>query len=407
MFRFGIIRGYVGSMKVAIVAYGHADNVVCLAKALSRYLDVTIFFVVSGNRFVASIFDWDISKLPIGLITDSSIIDRLIGNRIREYIGSAVKIFIVHTPNRSIARDFNRANLKCVREVSKYIIQQRYEIVHFNGSSGFQFYFHHFLKGKPKVYTIHDYLPHSGESTVFWRFANTAFNRLHVRMDYEFIQHYRFLAREFSEFYRVRPDRVHTVYCGPLQVYNVFADGKVPEEPHTMLFFGRISRYKGIEYLVRAVSIVRRTIPDVKMIIAGRGNIRFDCRNDGCYEIHNYHIPNEKLVKLINRASFVVAPYTDATHSAVIMTAFAFNKPVVASAVGGFAEVIQNNVTGRLVPPRDPHALATSLIDLLSKRGKRNSMKNKIKRVCNSGKFSWHKIAARTIQVYKAACCSP
>ena len=87
------MRGYVGRMKVAIVAFGHADNIVCLAKALSRYLDVTIFFVVSGNRFVASIFDWDISKLPIGLITDSSIVERLIGNKIHGYIGSAVKIF--------------------------------------------------------------------------------------------------------------------------------------------------------------------------------------------------------------------------------------------------------------------------------------------------------------------------
>ncbi len=397
------MKEYAGKMKVAIVAYGHADNVVCLTKALSKYIDVTLIFVTSGDRFVSSIFDWDIAKIPFGFVADSSIIKNIVEGKILSYLGPRIKIYIARTPDRKILKDWKLRNFRYIKQVAEYINNNSYDVVHFNGSSGFQLYLHKLLDNKPKVYTIHDYLPHSGEATFKSKSVNTLLNKFYTKLDYEFIQHHRILSKSFVEFYKISAERVHTVYCGPLEIYRVFSNDAIDEEPNTILFFGRISPYKGLECLLQAVSEIKKVVPDIKLIIAGKGNFWFEIADKGEYEIHNYHIPNEELVKFIQRASVVVAPYNDATHSAVIMTAYAFNKPVVASAVGGIPEVVQDNVTGRLVPPKDSQALASAIIDLLLNSEKREQMKKNIENYFSKGKLSWDYIAEQTLDVYKKA----
>jgi glycosyltransferase involved in cell wall biosynthesis len=311
-------------MKVAIIAYGHADNVLCLVKALSAYAEVSVIFITSGNKFTASLFDWDVSGLPYGLTSDPCIINSLVDNRILDYIGKDVGFYIVRTPTRKIMQDVKRENLRCVKAVADFVKRKNYDVVHFNGSSGFQIYFQQYLYKMGKVYTIHDYLPHSGEASFRRRWMNIILNRLYTKCDYEFILHYKHLSSEFSRYYRVNSGRVHTVHCGPLQIYEVFADTDILEEPYTILFFGRISPYKGLKYLFDAFSEVCLAIPNAKLVVAGKGELPSCSIDDGRYEIYNHYVDNAELVSLIQRASVVVTPYTDATHSAVIMTAFAF-----------------------------------------------------------------------------------
>ena len=198
--------------------------------------------------------------------------------------------------------------------------------------------------------------------------------------------------------WRLQPDQI--------EGFLINQKKRILEKDNTLLFWGRISPYKGIEYLVSAVPIVKKHIPDLKVIIAGNGKFYFDVeriRNDDTYEIINRYVPNEELVELIQKSSLVICPYTDATQSGVIMTAYAFNKPVVASAVGGIPEVVEDGVTGRLVPPKNPQALATAIIDLLSNQQKREQMKKNIKKKCSEGRLSWDYIAKQTIEVYGKA----
>ncbi|UCG30868.1 MAG: glycosyltransferase family 4 protein [candidate division WOR-3 bacterium] len=391
-------------MKVAIIAYGHADNVLCLSNNLSRYVDVTLIFVMSGNHFTRSIFDWDISRLSYGLTTDSEVVRGYLGNKLSTYISDKLKVFLARTPSLSLLREGAYGNLRYVREIAQYVRRAGFEVVHFNGSSGFQLYFQHYLRHLPKALTIHDYLPHSGEGTARRNLVNTLLNSIYSRSRYQFIQHYHFLSKRFAEFYGVHPQRVNTVYCGPLEIYRVFAHRDVKEDPNTILFFGRISKYKGLDYLVEAARIVRKSIKDTRIIVAGKGEIWFKIeRDDRLFEIRNYHISNEELVDLIQRAALVVAPYTDATHSAVVMTSYAFCKPVVASSVSGIPEVVKDGITGRLVPPRDSKALAHALTELLQDRQKRDIMKRNIARFSNDGDISWDNISRATIAVYERA----
>jgi len=172
-----------------------------------------------------------------------------------------------------------------------------------------------------------------------------------------------------------------------------------------VLFFGRICPYKGIEYLAQAVTIVKRAIPHLKVIIAGSGKYYFDTRvfkDNATYEIINHYIPNEQLQQLIHKSTIVVCPYTDATQSGVVMTAFAYGKPVVATNVGGIAEIVEDGVTGSLVPPQDPARLAEAIQELLTNETMRENMALKIRKKFGTENQTWDTIAAQTMDVYKS-----
>ena len=84
----------------------------------------------------------------------------------------------------------------------------------------------------------------------------------------------------------------------------------------------------------------------------------------------------------------------------VIMTAYTFNKPVVATSVGGIPEIVMDDVTGKLVPTKDPMALGCAITELLRDQKKINKMSKNIERIFSSGKFSWDYIAKQTFELY-------
>jgi glycosyltransferase involved in cell wall biosynthesis len=115
----------------------------------------------------------------------------------------------------------------------------------------------------------------------------------------------------------------------------------------------------------------------------------------------NRYVSNEELVCLIKNTRIVICPYIDATQSGVVMTAFAFNKPVIGTNVGGMKEVVVDGFTGKLVPPKDPNQLSIAIVDLLKNNSLRKYLESNIKQLGVKSKFSWSNIAEQTIQVYK------
>ena len=85
---------------------------------------------------------------------------------------------------------------------------------------------------------------------------------------------------------------------------------------------------------------------------------------------------------------------------AVIKEALIMEKPVVSTNVGGISEIIQNGVTGILVPPHNPEALANGILDVINNRNKFLEMTKKGKQVIIN-KFSETKLAELTAEVYQ------
>ena len=84
-------------------------------------------------------------------------------------------------------------------------------------------------------------------------------------------------------------------------------------------------------------------------------------------EVRNRYIPDRELSRLMQRASFVVVPYTSASQSGVVATAYAFGKPVISTSVGGLREMVVPGRTGLLVPGNDAISLARAMEILATK----------------------------------------
>lgn len=381
-------------MKVAYISFGHVDVTLPLVKHLLKHVHVDLFLVFAKNKKCESIIDFTGVDVPEGLLPTARV-TQVVGRKIIDYMGSAGNINIFVYRN---LKSYGFKNILLSWQFARLLRKNNYDCIHFSGNDLAQFWLSLFSRKIPKIYTIHDLISHSGEKNSWAE----RYNRHLINSHAQVILHARAGALKAKN-----EKSVHVIHYGPLEVYDAWRKTGIAESPHTILFFGRLSPYKGLDYLLKAVPIIKMKVPTLRVIIAGGGELKYagiDSVGDDSVLLINKRLDNSDLAGLIQKASLVVCPYTDATQSGVIMTAYAFNKPVVATAVGGIPEAVNDGVTGMLVPPRDPQALAEAIIELLSNESKRSRMADAIGRLSRQGEFAWDRIARKTVAVYIAAC---
>jgi len=220
------------------------------------------------------------------------------------------------------------------------------------------------------VLTIHDPELHHGEDSLAHRVFNAS-NRAHVD---GFVLLNRAQSTPYATRYGIEPSRIavipHGIFDEELQARR--APEQVPSIAHLaplvgrfLLFAGRIQRYKGIDVLVDAYGRVDPACR-LPLVIAGSGE--FSAQEKAGIEaggsdvsVVNQWLSSVEIATLVDAARFVVLPYTSATQSGVIPLASAFGTPAIASDTGGLAEQVRDGVTGLLVPPNDPAALAGAI----------------------------------------------
>ncbi len=135
---------------------------------------------------------------------------------------------------------------------------------------------------------------------------------------------------------------------------------------------GHLSEVKGHIYLIEAATKICKAFPNVKFIFAGSGPLRKSLdakvKNLHLSSIFRFLGVRRDIPELLNVIDIFVLPSLFEGLPNVILEAMASSKPVVASAVGGIPEAVQDQVTGLLVPPKDPDSLATAILKLLKNR---------------------------------------
>lgn len=383
-------------MKLLVVAFGHTENVLTLCKELSKKLDLHLCFIFSGNKVQNGVIDLDLSKFKYGLNTGSEIIKRL-PVEIQNFINSSFSLSIIRTPHRKVFRDFTFTNFRLLRKSFRELARDNFDIVHYNGLSGFLLYLPLFLPSRARFWTLHDAIPHTGDENI----KTKILNKILSKYNFFFVQHYKYLREKFIDNFRVNPERVFHLYSGPLNVYRSFDSNEHIVNDKYILFYGRIAKYKGIDYLLKAYNKLKT---DVKLVLAGSGRLLSGTEIIGSNKniiFLNKYIDTRELVSLIKNSLFVVAPYTDATHSAVVVTSYVFRKPIIAYDVGGLSEVIQNNFTGILVEPNSVDALSVAIKDLLYNRERIREMEKNIEDFLND-KLNWEEITNSYYKIYKS-----
>ncbi|WP_292366822.1 MULTISPECIES: glycosyltransferase family 4 protein [unclassified Methanoculleus] len=270
------------------------------------------------------------------------------------------------------------------------------------------------LRKYPLVATFHDIEPHPGEDRLLD--AGSLLYRLtlfvsRVLPDRIFV-HGKALRDILVENYRIPAQKVHVIPIGEHEVapFVKFEEPDLEPDGRRVLFFGRIHRYKGLDYLIRAEPLITQKVPDARIVIAGTGE-DFDRYEEAmagrdAFEVYNYRIPYEEGARLFQQASVVALPYVEASQSGVIPTAYGFRRPVVVTDVGSLPEVVDDGETGYVVPPRDPAALAAAIVSLLEdpaacrRMGEQGYAKLKTD-------MAWSTIARSLLAVYSDLAPSP
>ncbi|HWC14336.1 MAG TPA: nucleotidyltransferase family protein [Actinomycetota bacterium] len=157
---------------------------------------------------------------------------------------------------------------------------------------------------------------------------------------------------------RLRPRAIVTVPHGFVP-HELEVDA--PYDPTgRILFIGRAQPYKGLAVLTEALAL----IPDVSVVIAGENVEDPHAPPVPNVEVRSGRLSDAEFRGLIADCSAVVLPYERANQSGVLATAFRASRPVIASAVGAFAEYVDDGVNGYLVPPGDSVALANAIVRL-------------------------------------------
>jgi glycosyltransferase involved in cell wall biosynthesis len=137
----------------------------------------------------------------------------------------------------------------------------------------------------------------------------------------------------------------------------------------TLLFFGYVRAYKGLDRLLRAMPEVLARV-DAELLIVGEfyddraryERIIEELNISARVKIVAEHVPDERVGDYFTAADVVVLPYVSATQSGITQIAFAFGLPVISTNVGGLPEVVRDGETGYIVPPEDETALAGAIV---------------------------------------------
>jgi glycosyltransferase involved in cell wall biosynthesis len=172
-----------------------------------------------------------------------------------------------------------------------------------------------------------------------------------------------------------------------------------------ILFAGRLTPVKGVQYLIRAMKRVHDTIPDARLIIIGDG------RERGMLEalsielgIQKYvqfggKVPHEKVLSFMHQADVFVLPSLSEGFPMVIIEAMACGLPIVASRVGGMPEIITNNTNGYLVEAKDSETIADNIILLLQDEKLRKTISDNNKQLVR--KYTWENVITELEKIYE------
>jgi glycosyltransferase involved in cell wall biosynthesis len=203
---------------------------------------------------------------------------------------------------------------------------------------------------RPTALTAHDVVPRRDRALPAWRQAVSLVDRV--------IVHSQRAVDQLQEF-------------GPRLIrHPVFeATPLGPPRGKTLLFFGLLRDYKGLDVLVRAL----RRIPDARLVVAGDPldpvepvkRLAAELGVADRIEWRLRFIGDAEVRELMENAALTVLPYRKLDSSGVLATAIGYRRPVVVSDVGSLGEIVREFGAGIVVPPGDEAALAAACSRLL------------------------------------------
>jgi D-inositol-3-phosphate glycosyltransferase len=274
------------------------------------------------------------------------------------------------------------------------------------------------LLGKKLMFTAHNVNIRKRDCTDTW------LNRFSLRVQYQLVDHIfvhtEKMKQELLSDFRIQERKVSVI---PFGINNTVPNTEITTldakrmlgistSDKTMLSYGQIAPYKGLEYLISAFSELLKQDVNYRLIITGKPKwneiywnqieqlmIDRGVRERVVERIE--HVPDEETELYFKAADVLILPYVRIFQSGVLFLSYSFGLPVIAADVGSLKDEIIEGKTGFVFKPQDPSDLAKVLANYFESELFRNLEKHRseIKEYANE-RYSWNKVAEVTKAVY-------
>ena len=390
-------------MKVALVSFYMMETSIPLCRYLKLVgTDVDLYCLLPHSSQNTFVFNFLNNEQPNGFI-DAGTIRTALGENLYNYLDNINTRVFIYPDNR--IDEYLLKDMYFAYIFVKFIKEQRYDLIHIlHSDNRIWFFIKFFIRKETNIQTLHEVTSHESNSSFHEKMR---LNML-IKKSTPLIFHSNISKQRFIEYRQqlspkqMNDDNLIMIRFGLFETYKCFSnpsENARKDSKITILNFGRIVPNKGIHHLIEAVKILQDKY-NIHLIVAGEGNPYFNFDGIKSYEFINRFISNEEIVNLIESCSMVVLPYTSASQSGVPMTVFSFCKPIIASNIAGFKEVIDHLKTGVLVDDLTGQGFATSIEKLLANESLIEDMEQNIRMKYSVGEFSWTAIADQTVRFY-------
>lgn len=386
-----------------LVYYTHPaffEPALSLVKALSARARVHLLMEMSPGAWQSAAFDLARRPLPPGLVPGDQVLAGAFPAGVRDYWRSAASFHLVVHPSR---RSLHPSAWNLSRRVLRFAEERGADVLHVDDVDVSP-RLATALATKPRmplVIAVHDPEPHTGE----WHWRKRLARRLAYPRASAFVLYNSAFREAFARRHHVPPASVRVASLGVYELFREWAPGEVADAGPTVLFFGRLSAYKGLEVFYDAVPLIAERARGCRFVVAGRPVPGYSpppapaVEPPARIDVMARYLSTTETARLFQQARVVVCPYTDATQSGVVLTAFAFGVPVVATDVGGLPEYVMPGRTGLLVPIRDARAVADAVSRILLDETLAMQLRNGIA-AAGADDLSWAKTAGVLLELY-------
>jgi glycosyltransferase involved in cell wall biosynthesis len=275
------------------------------------------------------------------------------------------------------------------------------------------------LMGKEIVFTAHNV--NKGERDGTDSFLNQVSLRIQYRLVDHILVHTVKMKEQLVQMFGVREEKISIV---PFGTYDMVPQSELTSaearqhlglsrSDQTILFFGHIAPYKGIDLLVDAFARLAGQNKNYRLVIAGgpmkesqqqwrqvQQVIEESAIRDQVLQ-HDWFIADHMIERYFKAADVLVLPYTHIFQSGVLFMSYTFGLPVIATDIGSFSRSIVEGFTGYLCRPNDPQDLAAVIDKYFSSEMFKNidEQRIEIKSFIHASN-SWEVAAAKTSEVY-------
>ena len=274
------------------------------------------------------------------------------------------------------------------------------------------------ILGKKVILTVHNV--NAGKRDLNDSFLNRLSLGIQYHLCHHIFVHTEGMKSELVSDFAVTPDKVSVI---PFGINNTvpktsLTSGEakrilgIADSDKTLLFFGNIAPYKGLEYLVSAFTQLLSKDRSYRLIIVGRPKgsedywkqISETIARSGIHDriIQRIeYIPDEETELFFKAADVLVLPYSHVFQSGVLFLGYSFGLPAVVADVGNLKEEVIEGETGFVFKPQDSADLAHKIAEYFSGElfHTLEKRRSEIKKYAND-RYSWDKVAAITTAVY-------